>query len=116
MPVEIRQMFSHHPTAPMRQVHQRETSEPRLAIGADRPGAQPGQPNAPAAESLLVSTSQLQFNKDSGAAAPDCVVSWPPGNSPTSDQGGLLAVCGTSRCTCNECEDGGETQWHGWSS
>ena len=83
----------------MRQVHQREAGEPHLAIGADKPGAQPGQPNAPAAESLLVSTSQLQFNKDTGAAAPDCVVSWPPGNSPTSDQGGVLSVCGSSRCT-----------------
>ena len=88
----------------MRQVHQREADERHLAVGADKPGAQPGQPNAPAAESLLVSTSQLQFNKDTGAAAPDCVVSWPPGNSPTSDQGGVPSVCRSSRCTRCELE------------
>jgi hypothetical protein len=88
----------------MRQVHQREAGERRLAVGTDKPGAQPGQPSAPAAESLLVSTSQLQFNKDGGAAAPDCIVSWPPGNSPTSDQGGLLAARNSARRTCSECE------------
>ena len=89
----------------MRQVHQREAGERPLAVGADKPGAQPGQPNAPAAESLLVSTSQLQFNKDSGAAAADCIVAWPPGNSPTSDQGGLLTASKSARCTRSECEE-----------
>jgi hypothetical protein len=77
-------------TRAVQQVQHCATDRPHLH-SADKGGAQADQMDAAAADTLLVNTSDLQFNKDV-STAPSSGAPLPPVNSPTSDQGGLLAL------------------------